>query len=203
MTLSQPDFWCAADSTAQGTRQQAWFGGLAEVRPPWPGLCDTSGGLARADSLPCASHALPMLHALLPRHRWARLRRVGHIHTCAERVTTHQSHGATPTALPRLLVLLASVPPPQAGAWLQVSWDMLQQAEGGPRLWSAEEPHLYVLVLSVLTPTGDVIEAESTQVRTAALGPAPAGSLASTGCAVGAEGVRTMPRHGHASVIII
>ena len=34
VTLSQPDFWCAADSTAKGTREQAWFGGLAEVLIP-------------------------------------------------------------------------------------------------------------------------------------------------------------------------
>ena len=46
----------------------------------------------------------------------------------------------------------------------QVSLDMMKQSEGAPLLWSAEEPHLYVLVLSVLTSSGDVIEAESTQV---------------------------------------
>ncbi|KAK9808191.1 hypothetical protein WJX73_006921 [Symbiochloris irregularis] len=75
--LSQPDFWCATDSTAKGTRELAWFGGLA-----------------------------------------------------------------------------------------QVSWDMLQQGDSNqpPLLWSAEEPHLYVLVLSVLSPSGEVIEAESTQI---------------------------------------
>ena len=43
---------------------------------------------------------------------------------------------------------------------------MLKQSGGPPLLWSAEEPHLYVLVLSVLTDSGDVIEAESTQVLT-------------------------------------
>ena len=48
----------------------------------------------------------------------------------------------------------------------QVTWDMMEQGEQKqpPLLWSAEEPHLYVLVLSVLSPSGEVIEAESTQV---------------------------------------
>lgn len=31
VTLSQPEFWCAEDSTGHASRQQAWFGGLAEV----------------------------------------------------------------------------------------------------------------------------------------------------------------------------
>ena len=52
---------------------------------------------------------------------------------------------------------------------VQASWDMLQEGAQAPRLWSAEEPHLYILVLSLLGPQGDVIEAESTQVRTAQL----------------------------------
>ena len=47
---------------------------------------------------------------------------------------------------------------------VQASWDMLQEGAQAPRLWSAEEPHLYILVLSLLSPKGDVIEAESTQV---------------------------------------
>ena len=46
---------------------------------------------------------------------------------------------------------------------------MMQQSNGPPLLWSAEEPHLYVLVLSVLTSSGDVIEAESTQVLPSAM----------------------------------
>lgn len=59
---------------------------------------------------------------------------------------------------------LCSRAPSAVHVCMQVSWDMLQQSESPPLLWSAEEPHLYVLVLSVLTPAGNVIEAESTQV---------------------------------------
>ena len=47
---------------------------------------------------------------------------------------------------------------------MQASWDMLREGTQAPRLWSAEEPNLYILVLSLLSPQGDVIEAESTQV---------------------------------------
>ena len=40
---------------------------------------------------------------------------------------------------------------------------MMDSGEG-PRLWSAEEPHLYVLVLSLLNKDKSLIEAESCQV---------------------------------------
>ena len=46
--------------------------------------------------------------------------------------------------------------------------------EGAPRLWSAEEPHLYVLTLSLLGPDGHVYEAESTQVGRSSPGSSPA-----------------------------
>lgn len=36
-----------------------------------------------------------------------------------------------------------------------------------PQLWSAEEPNLYVLVLSLLDKGGKLLEAESCQVRSA------------------------------------
>lgn len=46
----------------------------------------------------------------------------------------------------------------------QVSWDMMQ-GEEPPQLWSAEEPNLYVLVLSLLDGEKKLLEAESCQVR--------------------------------------
>ena len=53
----------------------------------------------------------------------------------------------------------------QPGVCAQASWDMLAEGTPAPRLWSAEEPNLYILVLSLLGPQGDVIEAESAQVH--------------------------------------
>ena len=48
---------------------------------------------------------------------------------------------------------------------LQGAWDMMgQQEPTGPALWSAEEPNLYILVLSLLAPDGSHIESESCQV---------------------------------------
>lgn len=49
---------------------------------------------------------------------------------------------------------------------LQGSWDMMLQGEAGPALWSAEEPNLYILVLSLIAPDGSHVESESCQVRT-------------------------------------
>ena len=42
--------------------------------------------------------------------------------------------------------------------------DMMEDGEQ-PLLWSAEEPNLYVLVLSLLDDAGQLVEAESCQVR--------------------------------------
>ena len=42
--------------------------------------------------------------------------------------------------------------------------DMMEDGEP-PLLWSAEEPNLYVLVLSLLDDKGQLVEAESCQVR--------------------------------------
>ena len=47
--------------------------------------------------------------------------------------------------------------------WSQVAWDMLEGGQA-PELWSAEEPNLYVLVLSLLDEAGGLIESESCQV---------------------------------------
>ncbi|KAL3153868.1 hypothetical protein ABBQ32_013441 [Trebouxia sp. C0010 RCD-2024] len=44
------------------------------------------------------------------------------------------------------------------------SWDMMLQGEAGPALWSAEEPNLYILVLSLIAPDGSHVESESCQV---------------------------------------
>lgn len=45
---------------------------------------------------------------------------------------------------------------------MQVSIDMM--TDEAPLLWSAEEPNLYVLVLSLLDKQKTLIEAESCQV---------------------------------------
>lgn len=42
---------------------------------------------------------------------------------------------------------------------------MMQQGDAGPALWSAEEPNLYILVLSLIAPDGSHVESESCQVR--------------------------------------
>lgn len=42
---------------------------------------------------------------------------------------------------------------------------MGQQNPTGPALWSAEEPNLYILVLSLLNPDGAHVESESCQVQ--------------------------------------
>ncbi len=47
---------------------------------------------------------------------------------------------------------------------LQMSIDMAGSPAGLPHLWSAEQPRLYVLVLSLLASDGRLIEAESCQV---------------------------------------
>ena len=48
---------------------------------------------------------------------------------------------------------------------MQGSWDMMgQQEPTGPALWSAEDPNLYILVLSLLGPDGSHVESESCQV---------------------------------------
>ena len=49
---------------------------------------------------------------------------------------------------------------------LQGSWDLMLQGEAGPALWSAEEPNLYILVLSLIAPDGSHVESESCQVHT-------------------------------------
>lgn len=49
---------------------------------------------------------------------------------------------------------------------LQGSWDMMLQGKAGPALWSAEEPNLYILVLSLIAPDGSHVESESCQVST-------------------------------------
>ena len=36
VSLSQPDFWAAVDSTGHASREEAWLGGLAEVGPVGP-----------------------------------------------------------------------------------------------------------------------------------------------------------------------
>ena len=41
---------------------------------------------------------------------------------------------------------------------------MMQQGDAGPALWSAEEPNLYILVLSLIAPDGSHVESESCQV---------------------------------------
>ena len=41
----------------------------------------------------------------------------------------------------------------------------MQQGSAGPALWSAEEPNLYILVLSLIGPDGSHIESESCQVH--------------------------------------
>ncbi len=48
--------------------------------------------------------------------------------------------------------------------WAQISFDMAESPAGLPHLWSAEQPALYVLVLSLLATDGSLIEAESCQV---------------------------------------
>ena len=42
---------------------------------------------------------------------------------------------------------------------------MMDQGSSGPALWSAEEPNLYILVLSLMAPDGSHVESESCQVR--------------------------------------
>jgi hypothetical protein len=46
----------------------------------------------------------------------------------------------------------------------QVSYDMASQAAAPPKLWSAEQPVLYTLVLELLSQDGSLVEAESCQV---------------------------------------
>lgn len=46
---------------------------------------------------------------------------------------------------------------------LQISYDM-SKSVAGLHLWSAETPHLYVLVLSLVDKSGAHIESESCQV---------------------------------------
>ena len=46
---------------------------------------------------------------------------------------------------------------------------MMQQGSAGPALWSAEEPNLYILVLSLIGPDGSHVESESCQVNFAVL----------------------------------
>lgn len=48
----------------------------------------------------------------------------------------------------------------------QVGWDMMADGQGQPpALWSAEEPHLYYLVLTLRAKDGSIIECESCQVN--------------------------------------
>lgn len=44
-----------------------------------------------------------------------------------------------------------------------MGWDMMAEDEP-PLLWSAEEPNLYVLVLSLLDGSDQLLESESCQV---------------------------------------
>ncbi|KAA6422205.1 MAG: hydrolyzing O-glycosyl compounds [Trebouxia sp. A1-2] len=46
----------------------------------------------------------------------------------------------------------------------QGSWSMMSLGSSGPALWSAEEPNLYILVLSLIAPDGSHVESESCQV---------------------------------------
>lgn len=46
----------------------------------------------------------------------------------------------------------------------QIYWDMASHG-GMPLLWSAEEPNLYVLVLTLVDKDGEHLESESAQVR--------------------------------------
>ena len=66
---------------------------------------------------------------------------------------------------------------------IQVGWDMMAEGQGAPpALWSAEEPHLYYLVLTLRGKDGHVIEAESCQVwRNADVHDCASGVIA-TGC---------------------
>ena len=49
---------------------------------------------------------------------------------------------------------------------VQVEWDMMADGQGPlPALWSAEEPNLYYLVLTLRAKDGSIIECESCQVR--------------------------------------
>ena len=47
----------------------------------------------------------------------------------------------------------------------QVSFDMADSPAGLPRLWSAEQPVLYTLVLELRSGDGSVLEAECCQVK--------------------------------------
>ena len=49
--------------------------------------------------------------------------------------------------------------------FVQGSWNMMEVGSSGPSLWSAEEPHLYILVLSLIAPDGSHLESESCQVN--------------------------------------
>ena len=54
---------------------------------------------------------------------------------------------------------------PSPGAPLRAQIDIDLMAKGGqPALWSAEEPHLYILVLTLLDRQGEHLDTESTQV---------------------------------------
>lgn len=80
--------------------------------------------------------------------------------------SVHQHANATYTVLRHLAVIW---PLHQACSGsvcaVQGAWDMMQQGDAGPALWSAEEPNLYILVLSLIAPDGSHVESESCQVR--------------------------------------
>lgn len=76
-------------------------------------------------------------------------------------------------ASPRLCIALPATPgaviaSQTAGTlWPQISYDMADSAAGLPRLWSAETPHLYLLVVSLVGADGAHIESESCQASVA------------------------------------
>ncbi len=65
----------------------------------------------------------------------------------------------------KFLVCAVLATPRQACCVFQGSWNMMEQGSSGPALWSAEEPNLYILVLSLIAPNGSHVESESCQVR--------------------------------------
>lgn len=76
---------------------------------------------------------------------------------------------------------------------LQISYDMSESVAGLLHLWSAETPHLYVLVLSLVDKSGAHVESESCQVgskETSALR-SRSESLATAGQRLG------VPKHLH------
>lgn len=76
------------------------------------------------------------------------------------------AHVAVAQALPSKLhvCMLPCAATDSTMVQLQMSFDMADSTSGLPRIWSAEEPHLYVLVISLVDADGGHIESESCQV---------------------------------------